>query len=223
MQLCWISSRCLAVDLSIRRGESQGVIHDSLIDEDFNLIWFVNFNCPQTAFAAVFFNTRPWNLREGGGCRLPLNNGNLSVPLELTRSSSKARLKVCWSPWAAEAWFNVYHIFHLHIQPVFSCFTFSQIKRLHVKKGGVLGSFHASRQNQLLWSKLPNLTLPLYLNLHKCSFEYNKSIHLLSNPDVLIRDLHLHVQIIKMSSVFLLSGKNLQCVHVCVLKKKKQC
>lgn len=159
----------------------------------------------------------------GGGCRLPLNNGNLSVPLELTRSSSKARLKVCWSPWAAEAWFNVYHIFHLHIQPIFSCFTFSQIKRLHVKKGGVLGSFHASRQNQLLWSKLPNLTLPLYLNLHKCSFEYNKSIHLLSNPDVLIRDLHLHVAIIKMSSVFLLSGKNLRCVHVCVLKKKKQC
>lgn len=51
----------LAVDLSIRRGESQGVIHDSLIDEDFNLIWFVNFNCPQSAFCAVFCNTRPWN------------------------------------------------------------------------------------------------------------------------------------------------------------------
>lgn len=49
----------LAVDLSIRRGESQGVIHDSLIDEDFNLIWFVNFNCPQSAFCAVFCNTRP--------------------------------------------------------------------------------------------------------------------------------------------------------------------
>lgn len=57
----WFFSPLLAVDLSIRRGESQGVIHDSLIDEDFNLIWFVNFNCPQSAFCAVFCNTRPWN------------------------------------------------------------------------------------------------------------------------------------------------------------------
>lgn len=62
----------LAVDLSIRRGESQGVIHDRLIDEDFNLIWFVNFNCPQSAFCAVFCNTRPWN---GQKNRLLLNNG----------------------------------------------------------------------------------------------------------------------------------------------------
>lgn len=60
----------LAVDLSIRRGESQGVIHDSLIDEDFNLIWFVNFNSPQSAFCAVFCNTRPWK-REGGGADFP--------------------------------------------------------------------------------------------------------------------------------------------------------
>lgn len=45
-------------------GESQGVIHDSLIDEDFNLIWFVNFNCPQSAFCAVFCNTRPWNVKK---------------------------------------------------------------------------------------------------------------------------------------------------------------
>jgi len=52
-------SPLLAVDLSIRRGESQGVIHDSLIDEDFNLIWFVHFNCPQSAFCAVFCNPRP--------------------------------------------------------------------------------------------------------------------------------------------------------------------
>lgn len=65
-------------------------------------------------------------IREGEKSRFPLNNGNLSVPLELTRSSSKAWLKVCWSPWAVEARFNVCHIFHLHIQPVFSCFTFSQ-------------------------------------------------------------------------------------------------
>lgn len=67
----FFSSPLLAVDLSIRRGESQGVIHDSLIDEDFNLIWFVNFNCPQSAFCAVFCNTRPWNVKN----RLPLNNG----------------------------------------------------------------------------------------------------------------------------------------------------
>lgn len=140
MQLCWIPSRCLAVDLSIHRGESQGVIHDSLIDEDFNLIWFVNFNCPQTAFAAVFFNTRPWNWGMGG--RLPLNNGNLSVPLELTRSSSKARLKVCRSPWAAGAWFNVYHIFHLHIQSVVSWFTFSQTdKKASCKERWSVGDF----------------------------------------------------------------------------------
>lgn len=173
MQLCWIPSRCLAVDLSIHRGESQGVIHDSLIDEDFNLIWFVNFNCPWTAFAAIFFNTRPWNW--GGGSRRPLNNGNLSVPLELTRSSSKARLKVCRSPWAAEAWFNVYHIFHLHIQPVFSCFTFfhRQIKRLHVKKGGVLESFHDSKQNQLFRSQLPALTLSFCLTLFLWIFLLN--------------------------------------------------
>lgn len=57
----WIFFPLLAVDLSIHRGESQGVIHDSLIDEDFNLIWFVNFNCPQSAFYAVFCNTRPWD------------------------------------------------------------------------------------------------------------------------------------------------------------------
>lgn len=36
----------LAVDLSISGGESQGVIHDSLIDEDCNLIKFVSSNCP---------------------------------------------------------------------------------------------------------------------------------------------------------------------------------
>lgn len=68
-----VNPPALAVDLSIRRGESQGVIHDSLIDEDFNLIWFVNFNCPQSAFCAVFCNTRPWN--GGKKNRLPLNNG----------------------------------------------------------------------------------------------------------------------------------------------------
>lgn len=52
-------SSSLAVDLLIRWGEAGGVICDSLIDEDFNLIWFVNFNCPQSAFSAVFCNTRP--------------------------------------------------------------------------------------------------------------------------------------------------------------------
>lgn len=57
----WMFFPLLAVDLSIYRGESQGVIHDSLIDDDFNLIWFVNFNCPQSAFYAVFCNTRPWD------------------------------------------------------------------------------------------------------------------------------------------------------------------
>lgn len=69
----------LAADLSIRGGESQGVIHDSLIDEDFNLIWFVNFNYPQSAFCAVFCNTRPQKRRakeeEEKKLVFSLNNG----------------------------------------------------------------------------------------------------------------------------------------------------
>lgn len=49
-----IFSPLLAVDLSIRRGESRGVIHDSLIDEDFNLIWFVNFQLPTKCILCCF-------------------------------------------------------------------------------------------------------------------------------------------------------------------------
>ena len=51
----------LAVDLLIRGGESQGVIHEGVIDEDIDSICFVNSKCPQVHFM-VFFSViqRKW-------------------------------------------------------------------------------------------------------------------------------------------------------------------
>lgn len=92
--------------------------------------------------SVLFFNPRLWNREKNS---LPLNNGKLSVPQELTRS--KTPLKVYWSPWASEAGVNFYHISCLHIHPVFSWFKFSfrQIKRLCVRRD----FFHASMMNQV--------------------------------------------------------------------------
>lgn len=92
--------------------------------------------------------------------RLPLNNGNLSVPLELTGSSSKARLKVCRGPWAVEAQFNVYHIFHLHIQPVVSWFRVSQRdKKASCKERWSVGEFPRFQTESALLIYPPSIKL----------------------------------------------------------------
>lgn len=122
----WFLFFMLAVDLLIRRGESQGVIHDSLIDEDFNLIWFVNFNCPQTAFSAFSVIQGHGTVKKTG---FPWIMESLSSS-RINKILLQILIKVCASPWAAEASFNFCYISLFEMQPVVSvlCFAFRQIK-----------------------------------------------------------------------------------------------